>query len=139
MEGFKIYKFFYSYKEDGNLKESTIIQPFPGGTDEETARSTIATYLMQFNGIELVAISCVGQLNSKKIDVSNEKKTKRGNLLFTPTVYEGMQILAEMHKTSLNDLLHEISKQYISERYEQIEFYKERQEEIDKVINKFKF
>ena len=44
-----------------------------------------------------------------------ETKSKRSNILFTPSVYEGLRILASLTDTSVNDILHELAKLHRSE------------------------
>ena len=64
----------------------------------------------------------------------NEKKTQRGNILFTPSVYEDMQILAELEDTSFNNLLHELAKDYASKRADEIERYKKKQKLVEDIL-----
>ena len=64
----------------------------------------------------------------------NEKKTQRGNILFTPSVYEDMQILAELEDTSFNNLLHELAKDYASKRAGEIERYKKKQKLVEDIL-----
>ena len=64
----------------------------------------------------------------------NEKKTQRGNILFTPSVYENMQILAELEDTSFNNLLHELAKDYASKRADEIERYKKKQKLVEDIL-----
>lgn len=52
-----------------------------------------------------------------------ETKTERVNLLFRPSVKEGLEKLAFVNKTSLNDLLNTISEEYISTHAAEIEKY----------------
>ena len=63
-----------------------------------------------------------------------EKKTQRGNILFTPSVYEDMQILAELEDTSFNNLLHELAKDYASKRADEIERYKKKQRLVEDIL-----
>lgn len=63
-----------------------------------------------------------------------EKKTQRGNILFTPSVYEDMQILAELEDTSFNNLLHELAKDYASKRADEIGRYKKKQKLVEDIM-----
>ena len=77
-------------------------------------------------------------LNEVDDDTANvtprEKKTQRGNILFTPSVYEDMQILAELEDTSFNNLLHELAKDYASKRADEIERYKKKQKLVEDIL-----
>lgn len=85
-------------------------------------------------GIDIEELTYVGSGGVVDLDLDGETKSKRGNLLFTPTVYEGMQILAELDGTSFNNLLHEVAKDYLIGRYKEVEEYKVKQEKIEKFI-----
>lgn len=77
-------------------------------------------------------------LNEVDDDTANatprEKKTQRGNILFTPSVYEDMQILAELEDASFNNLLHELAKDYASKRADEIERYKKKQKLVEDIL-----
>ena len=66
-----------------------------------------------------------------------ETKSKRSNILFTPSVYEGLRILASLTDTSVNDILHELAKLYISNNEVKINAFKEKQAIIDEIQNDF--
>lgn len=54
-----------------------------------------------------------------------ETKTKRLNLLMLPSVYEDITKIAAMKRSSINDLINTVLKQYISDNQELIEKYNE--------------
>jgi len=64
-----------------------------------------------------------------------EKKTKRVNGLFTPSVYNDIQLLARIDDTSFNNLLHEIAKEYADSRREELNKERKRIAEINRLIN----
>ena len=66
-----------------------------------------------------------------------ETKSKRSNILFTPSVYEGLRILASLTDTSVNDILHELAKLYILDNEVKINAFKEKQAIIDEIQNDF--
>lgn len=66
-----------------------------------------------------------------------ETKSKRSNILFTPSVYEDLQILSVVFDTSVNDILHELAKKYIEENSSLVNLYRERDEIKTKMINQF--
>ena len=66
-----------------------------------------------------------------------ETKSKRSNILFTPSVYEGLRILASLTDTSVNDILHELAKLHILNNEVKINAFKEKQAIIDEIQNDF--
>lgn len=63
-----------------------------------------------------------------------ETRSKRGNILFTPSLYEDMRILAKAENTSFNDLLNKLCQEYADNNREFIEAEREHQEHIEKLI-----
>ena len=66
-----------------------------------------------------------------------ETKSKRSNILFTPSVYEDLRILASLTDTSVNEILHKLAKLYISNNEVKIDAFKEKQAIIDEIHNDF--
>lgn len=66
-----------------------------------------------------------------------ETKSKRSNILFTPSVYEDLRILSVIFDTSVNDILHELAKKYIEQNRKLVELFKERQEINTIIVNRF--
>ena len=66
-----------------------------------------------------------------------ETKSKRSNIMFKPSVYEDLRILASLTDTSVNDILHELAKLYISNNEVKINAFKEKQAIIDEIQNDF--
>ena len=63
----------------------------------------------------------------KKVEsapIENEVRTKRVQLVVTPSVFEDVQILTKIKKTSLNSLVHKLLEECIKENREDIEKYK---------------
>lgn len=67
--------------------------------------------------------------------MTEEKKTKRGNLLFTPSVYKDSQILAEIDGVSLNEYLHELAKGETEKRKKEITAWREIGAIKNKIFN----
>lgn len=63
-----------------------------------------------------------------------ETRSKRGNILFTPSLYEDMQILAKSQDTSFNDLLNRICEEYADANRDLIESERKHQQRIKELI-----
>lgn len=57
-----------------------------------------------------------------------ETKSIKINLLFTPTVKNGLNMLARLHNTSINSIIHKLAEGYLAEH----------KSELDKVAEIFK-
>lgn len=66
---------------------------------------------------------------------NNDKKTQRGNLLFTPKVYKDSQTLAEIDGISLNEYLHRLAKREADKRKEEIDAKREILAIKNKIMN----
>lgn len=71
----------------------------------------------------------------RKPEEPEETRSKRGNILFTPSLYEDMRILAKAEGTSFNDLLNRISQEYADQHRQFIEAEKAHQAHIAKLID----
>lgn len=59
-----------------------------------------------------------------------ETRSKRSNVLFTPTMYAAMQDLAAIKRTSVNGILNDLAADYIDQHQEELDQYR-------KVLAKF--
>lgn len=130
----EIHFFDCSYKKDGKyiFFDGELVFDAKGMSTNRIEEKAKELFLEQ--GIDIEELTYVGSGGVVDLDLDGETKSKRGNILFTPTVYEGMQILAELDGTSFNNLLHEVAKDYLIGRYKEVEEYKVKQEKIEKFI-----
>lgn len=59
-----------------------------------------------------------------------ETKSIKINLLFTPTVKNGLNMLARLHNTSINSIVHKLAEGYLEEHKEELEKVSELFKEV---------
>ena len=132
------YRVTFKYDVDGEEKKASVLlefeEEFEVGEIEDYIGDGIFTMITRDLKLSKDLIYLEETIKiEEELNLEGETKSRRGNILFTPTVYEGMQNLAKMHGTSFNDLLHEVSKEYLLERYEEVKFFSERQKGIEQI------
>ena len=66
----------------------------------------------------------LGQIQGQTQQDQPERKSKRLNLLLKPSLFEDLRKIAQLQRTSVNDLINTVLEAYRGEHTEDIEKYK---------------